>query len=80
MQDQLERLPVLPPIAAVPAPGKGGASFRLPEPLADLLSRLPSYPASWLFVQGLNPETDIIACLAFVADRDRCLTSMAGVR
>nr|WP_314637278.1 SCP2 sterol-binding domain-containing protein [uncultured Janthinobacterium sp.] len=54
MQDQLERLPVLPPIAAVPAPGKGGASFRLPEPLADLLSRLPSYPASWLFVQGLN--------------------------
>ena len=54
MQDQLERLPVLPPIAAVPGPGKGGASFRLPEPLADLLSRLPSYPASWLFVQGLN--------------------------
>lgn len=54
MQDQLERLPVPPPIAAVPGPGKGGASFRLPEPLADLLSRLPSYPASWLFVQGLN--------------------------
>ena len=25
-------------------------------------------------------ETDILACLAFVADRDRCLTSMAGVR
>lgn len=54
MQDQLERLPVPPPITAVPGPGKGGASFRLPEPLADLLSRLPSYPASWLFVQGLN--------------------------
>lgn len=54
MQDQLERLPVPPPIAAVPGPGTGGASFRLPEPLADLLSRLPSYPASWLFVQGLN--------------------------
>ena len=54
MQDQLERLPVPQPIAAVPGPGKGGASFRLPEPLADLLSRLPSYPASWLFVQGLN--------------------------
>lgn len=25
-------------------------------------------------------ETDILACLAFVADRDRCLTSMAGAR
>ena len=25
-------------------------------------------------------ETDILACLAFVADRDRCLTSMVGVR
>lgn len=25
-------------------------------------------------------ETDILACLAFVADRDRCLTSMAVAR
>ena len=56
MQDQLERLPVPVPVPAAATPGlcKGGPSYRLPEPLADLLSKLPPYPASWLFVQGLN--------------------------
>ncbi len=56
MQDQLERLPVPVPAPAAATPGlcKGGPSYRLPEPLADLLSKLPPYPASWLFVQGLN--------------------------
>lgn len=29
-------------------------SFRLPAPFAALLARLPPYPASWVFVQGLN--------------------------
>ncbi|OYO27636.1 SCP2 domain-containing protein [Janthinobacterium sp. PC23-8] len=28
--------------------------FRLPSPFAALLARLPPYPASWAFVQGLN--------------------------
>lgn len=28
--------------------------FRLPAPLASLLAKLPPYPASWAFVQGLN--------------------------
>jgi predicted lipid carrier protein YhbT len=28
--------------------------FRLPLPLATLLAKLPPYPASWAFVQGLN--------------------------
>ena len=28
--------------------------FRLPAPLAALLAKLPPYPASWAFVQGLN--------------------------
>ncbi|MBH1985114.1 MAG: sterol-binding protein, partial [Burkholderiales bacterium] len=50
MQDQLERLP----IPAKPAMSKPAMSYRLPEPLAELLSKLPPYPASWLFVQGLN--------------------------
>ena len=56
MQDQLERLPVPVPAPAAATPGlcRGGAAYRLPEPLADLLSKLPPYPASWLFVQGLN--------------------------
>lgn len=56
MQDQLDRLPVPVPAPAAATPGlcKGGPSYRLPEPLADLLSKLPPYPASWLFVQGLN--------------------------
>lgn len=39
MQAQFETLP---------------APFRLPAPLAALLARLPPYPASWVFVQGLN--------------------------
>ena len=28
--------------------------YALPEPVAKLLSRLPAYPASWIFVKGLN--------------------------
>ena len=39
MQAQFETLP---------------APFRLPVPVAALLARLPPYPASWAFVQGLN--------------------------
>ena len=35
-------------IETLPAP------FRLPTPVAALLARLPPYPASWAFVQGLN--------------------------
>ncbi|OEZ57145.1 SCP-2 sterol transfer family protein [Janthinobacterium sp. HH103] len=54
MQDQLERLPVPVPVPAKPAMSKPAVSYRLPEPLAELLSKLPPYPASWLFVQGLN--------------------------
>lgn len=45
----MQHLPVtLPPGSAPSAP------FRLPQPVAQLLSRLPPYPASWAFVQGLN--------------------------
>jgi len=28
--------------------------YRLPQPMAMLLSKLPAFPGSWLFVQGMN--------------------------
>ena len=41
MQDQLERLPVPAPAPAGPGMSKPTMSYRLPAPLADLLSKLP---------------------------------------
>lgn len=47
MHNKIETPPMLQQDGA-PAP------FRLPAPVAALLARLPPYPASWAFVQGLN--------------------------
>jgi len=63
---------------------RSAAPFRLPAPLAQLLSRLPPYPASWVFVQGLNlmlaPQLpdDVRAMLAGRSLRLRLLDAGVG--
>ena len=49
MKDQMERLP-----APAASHEQAAAAYRLPEPLAELLSKLPPYPPRGLFVQALN--------------------------